>query len=102
MKVNWDIALFVSFATRNKQCCYFRCHIYDADGNELVQDKGRDVKYTVLLNRRNPLPLAQQDDGEEVRLWHTTAKAMKRLLKIMKKGCILLSIYAELATPLHL
>ena len=40
------------------------CHIYDEFGNELVQDKGRDVKYTVLLNKRNPLPQAAKDDEE--------------------------------------
>ncbi len=40
------------------------CHIYDSDGNELVQDKDRDVKYTVLLNRKNPLPQPKEDDDE--------------------------------------
>ena len=39
-------------------------HIYDAEGNELVQDKDRDVKYTVLLNRKNPLPSSSNDDDE--------------------------------------
>eukprot|EP00095_Tigriopus_kingsejongensis_P008836 maker-scaffold15_size728074-snap-gene-0.12 protein:Tk08836 transcript:maker-scaffold15_size728074-snap-gene-0.12-mRNA-1 annotation:"kyphoscoliosis " len=39
-------------------------HIYDGEGNELVQDKDRDVKYTVLLNRRKPLPLAATEDEE--------------------------------------
>ena len=47
------------------------CHIYDAEGNELVQDKGRDVKYTVLLNRRNPLPKETPEEGEEVRALFT-------------------------------
>jgi hypothetical protein len=32
------------------------CHIFDAEGNELVQDVDRDIKYTVLLNKRMPLP----------------------------------------------
>ena len=44
------------------------CHIYDSAGNELVQDKDSDVKYTVLLNRRllGNLPPAQTpEDGEE-------------------------------------
>lgn len=41
-------------------------HIYDADGNELVQDKDRDVKYTVLLNRKNPLPTTTHTEGDEV------------------------------------
>ena len=40
-------------------------HIYDHEGNELVQDKDRDVKYTVLLSKKNPLP-APKDDEEEV------------------------------------
>ena len=47
------------------------CHIYDAEGNELVQDKGRDVKYTVLLNRRNPLPKETPEEGEEVSFAYT-------------------------------
>ena len=47
------------------------CHIYDAEGNELVQDKGRDVKYTVLLNRRNPLPKETPEEGEEVSFVYT-------------------------------
>ena len=41
------------------------CHIYDSEGNELVQDKDSDVKYTVLLNRKNPLPPQQTEEGEE-------------------------------------
>ena len=40
------------------------CHIYDCEGNELVQDKDRDVKYTVLLNRRN-FSVSNGDDEEE-------------------------------------
>jgi hypothetical protein len=40
------------------------CHMYDSEGNELVQDKDRDVKYTVLLNRRNPLPNTTPEDDE--------------------------------------
>lgn len=40
------------------------CHIYDNEGNELVQDKDRDVKYTVLLNRKNPLPAPTAEDEE--------------------------------------
>lgn len=39
-------------------------HIYDAEGNELVQDKDRDMKYTVLLNRRRPLPITTTEDDE--------------------------------------
>ena len=38
------------------------CHIYDADGNELVIDDDRGVKYTVLLNRKNPLPTMDEDE----------------------------------------
>ena len=41
------------------------CHIYDCDGNEIVQDKDSDVKYTVLLNRRYPLPGSSGEPGEE-------------------------------------
>ena len=29
------------------------CHIYDAEGNELVKDKNKSMKYTVLLNKSN-------------------------------------------------
>ena len=43
-------------------------HIYDSDGNELVQDKEQNVKYTVLLNRKNMMPsMASGDDDGEVR-----------------------------------
>ena len=38
------------------------CHIYDADGNELVIDDDRGVKYTVLLNRKNTLPTMDEDE----------------------------------------
>ena len=42
------------------------CHIYDAEGNELVQDKDRDVKYTVLLSRKNPIPSSRGgEEGED-------------------------------------
>ena len=51
---------------KTKKSVLSMCHIYDAEGNELVQDKGRDVKYTVLLNRRNPLPKDPPEEGEEV------------------------------------
>lgn len=37
-------------------------HIYDADGNELVVDDDRGTKYTVLLNKRNPLPTMDDDE----------------------------------------
>ena len=40
------------------------CHIYDSEGNELVQDKDRDVKYTVLLNRKN-FSVSNGDEEEE-------------------------------------
>ena len=42
-------------------------HIFDHEGNELVQDKDRDVKYTVLLSKKNPLPAKTEDDPDEVR-----------------------------------
>ena len=28
------------------------CHIYDAEGHELVLDRDADMKYTVVLNRK--------------------------------------------------
>ena len=41
------------------------CHIYDCEGNELVQDKGGDIKYTVLLNRKNFFPSnTSEEEGE--------------------------------------
>ena len=43
-------------------------HIYDHEGNEVVQDKDRDVKYTVLLSKKNPLPSKKEDEPDEVRL----------------------------------
>ena len=48
-----------------KQPILSLCHIYDCSGSELVQDKDSDVKYTVLLNRRNVLPAQPQEEGEE-------------------------------------
>ena len=46
------------------------CHIFDADGNELVQDKDRDVRYTVLLNKYKPMIKKEKKpkDEEEVRI----------------------------------
>ena len=42
------------------------CHIYDCEGNELVQDQGGDIKYTVLLNRKNFFPsnTSEEESGE--------------------------------------
>ena len=43
------------------------CHIYDAEGNELVQDKDRDVRYTVLLNKYKPMiKKEKKKDDDEV------------------------------------
>jgi len=76
------------------------CHIYDADGNELVQDKDRDVKYTVLLNRKNPLPSKSNDDGEEKTLLPFITKKETRLETTFlidtppKVGLYKLQIYA--------
>ena len=39
-------------------------HMYDVFGNELMLDKGRDVQYTVLLNKKNPIPSATMEDDE--------------------------------------
>ena len=39
-------------------------HMYDSEGNELVQDKDPDVKYTVLLSKKNPLPVSKHDEDE--------------------------------------
>ena len=38
-------------------------HIYDHEGNEVVQDRDRDVKYTVLLSSRNPIPSKTEGEG---------------------------------------
>ena len=40
-------------------------HIYDCECNELVQDNDKGMKYTVLLNRKNPMRMAKSEDGEE-------------------------------------
>ncbi|TRY73282.1 hypothetical protein TCAL_15758, partial [Tigriopus californicus] len=53
-------------------------HIYDSDGNELVQDKDRDMKYTVLLNRRRPLPLTTTEDDESSLLPYITIKSNEK------------------------
>ena len=41
-------------------------HIYDHEGNEVVQDRDRDVKYTVLLSSRNPIPSKTEGEGQDV------------------------------------
>ena len=41
-------------------------HLYDCDGNEVVQDKDRDVYYTVLLSKKNPMPGKRDDEPDEV------------------------------------
>ena len=41
-------------------------HLYDCEGNEVVQDKDRDVYYTVLLSKKNPLTTKRDDDPDEV------------------------------------
>jgi hypothetical protein len=41
------------------------CHIYDSDGNELVRDKDRDVRYTVVLNAKNINSVAKRKAQQE-------------------------------------
>ena len=41
-------------------------HIYDHEGNEVVQDNDRGNLYTVLLSKKNPLPKKGEDDPDEV------------------------------------
>ena len=42
-------------------------HLYDCEGNEVVQDKDRDVYYTVLLSKKNPMAKRGSDEPDEVR-----------------------------------
>ncbi len=42
------------------------CHIYDYAGNELIIDKDKEMKYTVLLSKKN-LKQTMPDAGEEVK-----------------------------------
>ena len=41
-------------------------HLYDCEGNEVVQDKDRDVYYTVLLSKKNPIAASRGDEPDEV------------------------------------
>jgi len=41
-----------------------KCHVFDADGNELVQDIDREIRYTVLLNKKIPLPSDTRKEEE--------------------------------------
>ena len=45
------------------------CHIYDYAGNELIIDKDKEIKYTVLLSKKN-LKHTMPDAGEEVSQHH--------------------------------
>ena len=69
-------------------------------GNELVQDKDRDVKYTVLLNRRNPLP-STEEEGDESTLLPFISKNENSKETIFtienppKEGFFKLQIYAR-------
>lgn len=41
-----------------------RVNVFDADGNELVQDIDREIRYTVLLNKKIPLPSDTRKEEE--------------------------------------
>lgn len=76
------------------------CHMYDAEGNELVQDKDRDVKYTVLLNRKNPLPTPTPEDDESSLLpFITKTETLKQTVFTIdhppKQGFFKLQIFAR-------
>ncbi len=40
------------------------CHVFDSDGNELMVDVDRDIRYTVLLNKKMPLPADTRNEDE--------------------------------------
>ena len=73
---------------------------HNFSGNELVQDKDRDVKYTVLLNRRNPLP-STEEEGDESTLLPFISKHENSKETIFtienppKEGFFKLQIYAR-------
>ena len=55
------------------------CHMYDADGNELVADKDHDMKYTVLLNKKKAMLNDERRKEAEMEAAGVTTRAQSQV-----------------------